>query len=89
MYKEENIKQKPVVTFYEGFKSEAEIRTVEELSKFCSATKRTIDNWKEEGTLPFSSIGSRTFVTSLRLAESLKEKKLNLINHGGYSYVTS
>jgi len=48
------------------------VYTLDELAKFFSVTKRTIYNWKEEERLPFTSIGSKTYITSVQLAEFLK-----------------
>lgn len=55
------------------------VYTLDELAKFFSVTKRTIYNWKEEGRLPFTLIGSKTYVTSAQLAEFLKSNEVKPI----------
>lgn len=52
------------------------VYTLDEVAKFFSVTKRTIYNWKDEGRLPFTAIGSKTYVTSAQLAEFLKENEV-------------
>jgi len=64
----------------DGSNSETlKVYTLDELSKFFSVTKRTIYNWKDEGRLPFTIIGSKTYVTSVQLAEFLKENEVKPI----------
>lgn len=58
------------------------VYTLDELAKFFSVTKRTIYNWKDEGRLPFSSIGSKTYVTSVQLTEFLKANEVKSIKLG-------
>ena len=58
------------------------VYTLDELAKFFSVTKRTIYNWKDEGRLPFTSIGSKTYVTSVQLAQFLKENEVKPIRSG-------
>ena len=52
-------------------KNELKIYTLDEVAKLFSVTKRTIYNWKDDGRLPLTIIGSKSYLTEAQLQEFL------------------
>lgn len=47
------------------------VYTLDEVAKLFSVTKRTIYNWKDEGRLPLTIIGSKSYMTNSQLQSFL------------------
>lgn len=66
-----------------GYTSDApKVYTIDELAKFFSVTKRTIYNWKDEGRLSFTCIGSKSYVTKIQLEDFLRHHEVKSIKNG-------
>lgn len=52
------------------------IYSFNDLVKLFGVTKRTIYNWKEEGRLSLTIIGSKTFMTEAQLQEFLEKNEV-------------
>lgn len=56
------------------------VYTLDDLAKLFSVTKRTIYNWKDEGRLSFTCVGSKSYVTSAQLNEFLSQNEVKSLN---------
>jgi len=63
-------------------KKELKAYSLNELAKFFGVTKRTIYNWKDEGRLPITIIGSKSYMTEQQLQEFLLKNEVKPIKAG-------
>jgi|GEM_PF-3349353 len=61
-------------------KKELKAYSLNELAKFFGVTKRTIYNWKDEGKLPLTIIGSKSYMTEVQLQKFLTEHEVKPLN---------
>ena len=54
-------------------KSELKVYSLSDLAKFFGVTTRTIYNWKEEGRLPLTIVGSKSYMTEVQLQAFLEK----------------
>ena len=52
-------------------KEDLKVYSLDKLAEFFGVTKRTIYNWKDEGKLPLTIIGSKSYMTEAQLQEFL------------------
>ncbi|MGQ8336274.1 helix-turn-helix domain-containing protein [Sunxiuqinia sp. A32] len=64
--------------FQEHFK----VYTITEIANLLSVTNRTIYNWKEQGILPCTIVGSKTYITQKQLDEFLSLHEVKPVNRG-------
>ncbi|MFA7691228.1 MAG: helix-turn-helix domain-containing protein [Methanofastidiosum sp.] len=58
------------------------VYSLNELAKLFGVTKRTIYNWKDEGRLPITIIGSKSYMTEQQLQEFLLKNEVKPIKAG-------
>ncbi len=63
-------------------KGVSKIYSLDEIAKFFGVTKRTIYNWKDEGRLPLTIIGSKSYMTEVQLQSFLAANEVKPIRGG-------
>lgn len=63
-------------------KSELKVYSLNDLAKFFGVTTRTIYNWKDEGRLPLTIVGSKSYMTEEQLQEFLSKNEVKPFNSG-------
>jgi hypothetical protein len=58
------------------------VYTLNQVAKTFNVTVRTIYNWKEQGMLPCTIIGSKTYVTEAQLQNFLAEHEVKPLMRG-------
>jgi excisionase family DNA binding protein len=70
-----------MLTKTSNVKNELKVYSLDELATFFGVTKRTIYNWKDEGRLPLTIVGSKSFMTESQLQLFLSQNEVKpLIN---------
>jgi len=60
----------------EKYKSSSKIYSLDQIAEMFHITKRTVYNWKDNGTLPYTQIGSKIYLTQSQLDELLKQHEI-------------
>lgn len=68
-------------------KNDLKVYSLDAMAEFFGVTKRTIYNWKDEGILPVTIIGSKTYVTSGQLENFLKENEVKPLKYRRFNHV--
>ena len=63
-------------------KKELKVYSLDELAEFFGVTKRTIYNWKDEGRLHLTIVGSKTYMTEKQLNEFLSNHEVKSFKVG-------
>ena len=63
-------------------KADLRVYSLDQLSKLFGVTKRTIYNWKDEGRLPLTIIGSKSYMTEEQLQEFLQKNEVKPVKAG-------
>ena len=63
-------------------KKELKVYSLNELAEFFGVTKRTIYNWKDNGRLPLTIIGSKSYMTEAQLQEFLTKNEVKPFKGG-------
>lgn len=63
-------------------KADVKVYSLDQLAKLFGVTKRTIYNWKDEGRLPLTIIGSKNYMTESQLQEFLAKNGVKPIKEG-------
>lgn len=61
---------------------ELKVYSLEQVAEIFHVTLRTIYNWKEQGILPCTIIGSKSYLTEAQLQEFLKEHEVKPLVKG-------
>lgn len=61
---------------------ELKVYTLNQVAKIFNVTVRTIYNWKEQGILPCTVVGSKTYLTEAQLQIFLSEHEVKPVMHG-------
>lgn len=61
---------------------ELKVYSLDELAKFFGVTKRTVYNWKDQGRLSLTIVGSKSYMTEDQLQEFLTKNEVNPFNGG-------
>jgi len=69
-----------MLTQTSNVKNEMKVYTLDELAAFFGVTKRTIYNWRDEGRLPLTIIGSKSYMTEAQLQEFLAKNEVKPFN---------
>ena len=65
-----------------GEKNNLKVYSLDDLARFFGVTKRTIYNWKDEGRIPLTIIGSKTYMTEDQLQEFLLKNEVKPYRSG-------
>jgi len=72
--------QEKILQMISGVQSKASkenaIYSIGDLAKMFKVTPRTIYNWKEQGIISFTQIGSKTYMTSSQLERFLSQNEV-------------
>ncbi len=68
--------EQPVTREAESKKPEVTLYTINDLARKLKVTPRTIYNWKDQGILPYSQVGSKTYISEDQLNDFLKHHEV-------------
>lgn len=57
------------------------VYTIDDLAEMFKVTPRTIYNWKDQGLMSFTQIGSKTYMTSAQLEEFLARNEVKSVKN--------